>query len=196
VPANAETFLLVRGEAARLQRLVDDLQRLSRLEAGQEQLERTALSPYTVIEKALRQATAQFEEKGVTLENLAPPATPAVLADQDRLTQILLNLLGNALRYTPDGGKVSVSAAREQGWLAISVSDTGVGIAPEHLPHVFDRFYRVDESRSRSSGGSGIGLTIVRRLVEAHGGTIRADSRPGEGTTFTFTLPLATGSPR
>ncbi|HYM69513.1 MAG TPA: ATP-binding protein, partial [bacterium] len=116
----------------------------------------------------------------------------AVLIDPDRIGQVLVNLLGNALQYTPAGGRVEIRGRREHGHAAIAVTDTGVGIAAEHLAHVFDRFYRVDRSRTRASGGSGIGLTIARHLVEAHGGSIQAESAgPGLGSTFIVTLPLA-----
>jgi histidine kinase len=119
------------------------------------------------------------------------PGLPRVLADEDRIVQVLTNLTGNALQHTPENGKVTIIASRADGEAQISVHDTGIGIPPEHLPHIFDRFYRVDKSRSRrAGGGSGIGLTIARALVEAHGGRIWAES-PGEGqgSTFTFTLP-------
>ena len=107
--------------------------------------------------------------------------------------QVLTNLTGNALQYTPEGGRVTIIAKRINGEVEISVRDTGIGIPPEHLAHIFDRFYRVDKSRSRQAGGgSGIGLTIARALVEAHGGRIRAESAgEGQGSTFTFTLPVA-----
>jgi histidine kinase len=111
--------------------------------------------------------------------------------DEDRIVQVLINLLGNALQYTPTGGKVIVAASQKGGEVEISVKDTGIGIAPEHLPHLFTRFYRADKSRSRAGGGSGIGLTIARYLVEAHSGRIWATSPGlGKGSTFAFTLPL------
>jgi signal transduction histidine kinase len=134
----------------------------------------------------------QFEEKGVTLSNEISPTLPQVLADEDRLIQILINLIGNGLQYTPPGGRVEISATAQVDQLEIQIKDSGIGIAPEHLPLLFTRFYRVDKSRSRSSGGSGIGLTIVKHLVEKHGGQVRAESAgEGQGSTFIFTLPLA-----
>jgi histidine kinase len=132
----------------------------------------------------------QFEEKAVALEIDVPADLPWVRADEDRIGQVLLNLVGNALQYTPSGGRVCLSARSEGDWVRFSVEDTGVGIPPEHLLHIFERFYRVDKSRSRAGGGSGIGLTIARYLVEAHGGQIKAASDgPGQGSTFSFTLP-------
>ena len=130
----------------------------------------------------------------LTEASLPPLRLPAVLADGDRITQVLTNLVGNSLQYTPDGGQVSVSAtSRHQAEIQISVADTGIGIPPEHLPHLFTRFYRVDKSRSRQAGGgSGIGLTIARHIVEAHGGRIWVKSEgEGRGSTFTFSLPIA-----
>jgi histidine kinase len=111
--------------------------------------------------------------------------------DVGRIGQVLMNLLGNALQYTPAGGTVTISALQEKSYVLIRIVDTGVGIAPEDLPHIFERFYRADRSRSRSSGGSGIGLTIAKLLAEAHGGFIRAESAGlGKGSTFTLGLPI------
>jgi two-component system, OmpR family, sensor histidine kinase BaeS len=121
-----------------------------------------------------------------------PPHLPAVQADQDRAVQVLTNLLTNALRYTPAPGRVEVTAERHGDAVAISVSDTGIGLSPEHLAHIFERFYRVEMSRSRALGGSGVGLTIAKALVEAMGGQLQAHSAgPGHGSTFTVTLPVA-----
>ena len=115
-----------------------------------------------------------------------------MLVDEYRIGQVFTNLVGNALQYTPQAGRVVISAVAEADFVRISVADTGAGLAIEHLEHVFDRFYRVDKSRSRAAGGSGIGLTIARYLVEAHGGRIWAESSgEGQGSTFTFTLPVA-----
>ena len=114
------------------------------------------------------------------------------MADPDRLEQILVNLLSNAVNYTPEAGVIDISAHQEDNMVRISVHDNGIGIAAEHLPHIFTRFYRIDKSRSRPGGGSGIGLTISKHLVEAHGGRIRVESAgPGKGSTFSFTLPIA-----
>jgi two-component system sensor histidine kinase BaeS len=122
-----------------------------------------------------------------------PPDLPRILADEDRVIQILTNLTGNALQYTPERGKITISAKRLNDEVQISILDTGIGIPPEHLSQIFDRFYRVEKSRSRQAGGgSGIGLTIARALVEAHGGRIWVESAgDGNGSTFAFTLPTA-----
>jgi len=149
-------------------------------------------APAGLIRAALDRLRPQFEDKGVDLSLELPTALPQVNVDAGRITQVLLNLLGNALQYTPSGGRVAVSARREGGELVIAVQDSGIGLSSEHLPHVFERFYRVDKSRSRAGGGSGVGLTIARHLVEAHGGRLWAASPgPGKGSTFTFTLSLA-----
>jgi signal transduction histidine kinase len=126
----------------------------------------------------------------IALSVEAQPGLPAALADPDRLRQILSNLVRNAVRHTPEGGIIVLSAARERAWVVISVADTGEGIAPEHLPHVFDRFYRADQARSRSSGGAGLGLAIVRELVELMGGQVSVRSAPGEGSCFRVALPI------
>ena len=192
LPATPETYEQVRHEALRLGRLVDDLQELSRVESRSFELNRRSLALDVPLATTVKRLGRQFEEKGVKLTLNLPADLPPVLADEDRLTQILTNLIGNALSYTPAGGEVNVGAQRRGGELRIAIKDSGIGIPPEHLPHIFDRFYRVDKSRSRASGGgSGIGLTIARHLVEAHGGRIQAESEgAGQGSTFTFTIPV------
>jgi signal transduction histidine kinase len=130
-------------------------------------------------------------ESAVALSPDIPPGLPLVWADPNRLHQILSNLVRNAIRHTPEGGIVVLSARAEGDHVDIGVSDTGEGIAPEDLPHVFDRFYRADPSRTRSTGGAGLGLAIVRELVELMGGTVQADSTPGQGSTFTVSLPIS-----
>jgi signal transduction histidine kinase len=201
LPAEPATFQLVYREAARLQRLVQDLQDLSRVEAGQVKLSRRPTSVASLIQVAIDRLQPQFEDKGVTIAAHIPAGLPPVLADEDRIGQVLLNLIGNALQYTPAGGRVRVSVDWQPGdgsqatQLVVSIDDTGIGITAEHLSQIFERFYRVDKSRSRAGGGSGIGLTIARRLVELHGGRIWAESAgPGQGSTFYFTLPVAPGA--
>jgi signal transduction histidine kinase len=192
LPAEAETFLGVEHEVARLQRLVQDLQELSRAEAGQTALELRPVALSEVIRQVVERLAPQFEDKGVALQADVPADLPAVKADANRTVQVLVNLLGNALQYTPSGGHVSLRAGVEGKYARVAVQDTGIGLAVEHLPHVFERFYRVDRSRARSGGGSGIGLTIAKHLIEAQGGRLWADSPGiGQGSTFTLTLPLA-----
>ncbi len=188
----ADTFSGIEQELNRLQRLINDLEELSRAEAGQIPLDRHPVAPVLVMQAVTGRLASQFEAKDVTLNVEVSPNLPPVQADLTRTIQILTNLVGNALQYTASGGQVTIRAERRGPEVAFSVSDTGIGIAPEHLPHIFERFYRVDKSRSRVGGGSGIGLTIARHLVEAQGGQIWAESAgPGHGSTFTFTLPIA-----
>ncbi len=191
LPAQPETFHQIYAEADRLQRLVNDLQELSRVEAGAYSLSLRPLRLPELAANVQSRLAQQFSEKGVRLEIDIPPDLPTFPADEDRLYQVLLNLVGNGLQYTSAGGEVRLSARRREEQIEIEVQDTGIGISPEHLPHLFTRFYRVDKSRSRAGGGSGIGLTVARHLVEAHGGRIWAESDgPGRGSAFILALPL------
>lgn len=192
LPASAETYSQIHAEAERLSRLVDDLQELSRVESRAVQLNIHPTDSTALIQTVTKRLRHQFDEKRVTLTLNLPHDPILVLADEDRIIQVLTNLLGNALQYTPPGGEATVSIERGKTEARISVGDTGYGIAAEHLAHIFDRFYRVDKSRSRAHGGSGIGLTIANHLVEAHGGKIWAESAgENKGSVFVFTLPLA-----
>lgn len=192
LPATNETYQQIHTEADRLNRLVDDLQELSRVEARAYQLDIRPADVSTLARTVTKRLAPHSESKRISLDLELAPDLPRVLADEDRAVQVLTNLTGNALQYTPEGGRITISAKRIDNEVQISVSDTGVGIPPEHLSHIFDRFYRVDKSRSRQSGGgSGIGLTIARALIEAHGGRIWAESAgDGRGSTFVFTLPV------
>lgn len=186
LPANDTTFKTMHHEAERLSRLVDDLQELSRVETGAYKMDIKPIAVSHLVDTALHRLRQQFTNKDVSLTYNLPDDLPRVIGDEDRIGQIMINIVGNALQYTPIGGNVHVSAARQGGEVQISVKDTGIGIPSEHLPHIFDRFYRVDKSRSRRiSGGSGIGLTIAKHLIEAHGGRIWAESEgKGQGSTF------------
>lgn len=182
----------MQREVRRLERLVEDLREVSRVEAGQVVLHLAPTSLSDVVEAVLGRLGDQFRDKGIGVCVELPGHLPKVRADPDRLAQVLTNLLGNALQYTPTGGRVGVRAQQRGREVAVAVTDTGIGIPAEHLPYVFDRFYRVERSRSRGGGGTGIGLTIAKALVELHGGRIQAESLgPGRGSTFTFTLPVA-----
>ncbi|HEX9014387.1 MAG TPA: ATP-binding protein [Chloroflexota bacterium] len=193
VPPSEETWGFLISETGRLGRLVEDLQELSRAEAKQLPFSIGRISPLRPLEAATSRLRAAFEEKGVSLETALPPSLPDVLADEGRVIQVVTNLLANALRYSPSGAEVKLTARAEEEELVFEVADTGIGIASEHLPHLFERFYRVDRARTRAAGGSGIGLTIARSLVVAMGGRIWAESAgPGKGSIFTFTLPRAT----
>ena len=202
LPAEAATFLTIQREVSRLQRLVHDLEELSRAEAGQLSLKPRVVSVEELIGGATHYLDIQFEDKGVALHIQLSPSLklgdggPCQLSvDPGRITQVLLNLLGNALQYTSEGGQVTVRAWCDAQNFLIAVTDTGIGIKEEDLRHIFERFYRVDKSRSRISGGSGIGLTISKHIVYAHGGRIWAESDGlGQGVTVTFSLPLGTHS--
>ena len=191
LPANDATYQEVHREADRLKRLVNDLQELSRVEAKAYELRPQPVSVTALVETLVKRLEMQFADKGVALEIDLPDGLPRVNVDEDRIGQVLLNLTGNALQYTPEGGQVTLSAGVIENEVQISVADTGSGIPVEHLPHIFARFYRVDKSRSRAWGGSGIGLTIAKHLVEAHGGRIWVKSEGAMmGSTFTFSLPI------
>ena len=192
LPATPETYQQVHTEADRLQRLVNDLQELSRVESGAYQLKLEPVSPVNLIETMVSHLKRQFEEKGIHLETKLDAHLPNVLADKDRILQVLTNLIGNALQYTPPGGSVVITASKVKSEILISIIDNGIGISPDNLPFIFNRFYRTDKSRARASGGSGIGLTIAQALVKAHHGRIWVESAgEGKGSTFSFTLPVA-----
>ncbi|MBV6391170.1 MAG: Adaptive-response sensory-kinase SasA [Anaerolineales bacterium] len=192
LPASEETYQQVHAEAERLNRLVNDLQELSRVEARAYQLEVRPVDVSTLVRTVTRRLSPHAESKRILPDFELTPNLPLVLADEDRAVQVLTNLTGNALQYTSEGGRVTISAKRINHEIQFSIRDTGIGIPPEHLSHIFDRFYRVDKSRSRQAGGgSGIGLTIARALVEAHGGRIWVESAgEGQGSLFAFTLPI------
>jgi len=193
LPSTPETFNQIHREADRLSRLVDDLQELSRVEAKAYSLDIRSVTVSSLVQTTVKRLTPQARDKRITLHSDLPADLPPLQADEDRITQVLVNLVANAIQYTPEGGNVSITAARQADEIYISVKDTGVGIPPEHLANLFTRFYRVDKSRSRQAGGgSGIGLTIAKHLVEAHGGRIWAESKGnGHGSTFAFSLKIA-----
>lgn len=191
LPATNDTYEEIHAEAQRLNRLVNDLQELSRVESPAFQLERRPVELAGLVRTVLKRLSPAAAARGVDLRSEPLPELPSIKGDEDRLLQVLSNIVSNALSYTSDGGAVTLSARRVGDEIRIAVRDTGVGIAPEHLPRIFDRFYRVDESRSRRAGGSGIGLTIAKQLVEAHGGKIWVESGGlHKGSTFYFTLPV------
>jgi signal transduction histidine kinase len=182
----------VYDETVLLSRLVTDLRDLSLAEAGQLKLYQnpTELGEFIFAEIASVQTRCQ--EKQISISADLPSGLPLVLIDKDRVRQVLHNLVDNALRYTPAGGKIRIGAEyAKPGWVTLSVADTGSGIQSKDLPHVFDHFYKADRSRHRGHGGAGIGLAMVKRVVELHGGEVWVKSRKGKGTTFYFTLPVA-----
>lgn len=190
LPTSPQEIATLRDETALLARLVADLRLLSLAEAGQLKLERVKTDPAELVARAVEPFRVQAQSSQVELTVEIAPNLPSISMDADRIAQVIRNLLSNALRHTPSGGRVTVTCGRDQSHnLLVMVADTGEGIPPVDLPFVFDRFYRADKSRSRASGGSGIGLAIVKQLVEAHGGQVWAESQPRQGATFGFTLP-------
>ncbi|MDH6197497.1 two-component system sensor histidine kinase BaeS [Mycobacterium frederiksbergense] len=187
-----ETISMLRQQTHRLVRFAGDAAALAQAEESQATISPTPVSAHTVVAAAVAAAQDRFDDAGVALDWRADPDLPQLWADPHRLAQILGNLLDNALRHTPAGGRVSVDAGRNDGAdrVTLTVTDTGEGIPAEHLPYVFERFYRTDTARDRDHGGSGIGLAIVKALVEAQRGGIGAASGGGV-TTFTITLPTA-----
>lgn len=192
-PLSAEAVAEVHEETRLLARLISDLRDLSLAEAGQLPLHREPTDPGTLARSSAARFASRAGEKGVSLTVEAAEDLPEIDADPDRISQVLGNLLDNAMRHTPEGGEVSVrlEPAVNADEVRVTVRDTGPGIPREHLSNVFERFYRVDGARSKADGGSGIGLAVVRQLVEAHGGRVWAESPPGEGAAFGFALPAA-----
>jgi len=187
-----ETLEVMQAQTVRLARLARDVSAVSRAEEGYRTLDIRPVAPAELLDGAVAAAADRYRAEGVALAAEAAPALPAVPVDADRAGQVLGNLLDNALRYTPPGGHVVVAARRHGPHVRFTVTDDGEGIAAEHLPHLFERFYRADTARDRGHGGSGIGLALVKALVEAHGGRVTvASGGPGRGTTVTVDLPAA-----
>jgi two-component system sensor histidine kinase BaeS len=191
-----DAVAVMRTQTVRLRRLAEDISAVSRAEENQLDLRPRRVAAADLVAAAVNAARAHYAAKDVALRYQVSDRLPDVLADPDRIGQVLANLLENALRHTPPAGAVTVHARATGGGVQLSVADTGEGIPAEHLPHLFERFYRADTARDRSQGGSGIGLAVVRAVVTAHGGQVEAASGgPGAGATFTVTLPAVTIEP-
>lgn len=190
-PLDATHVAAVHEEVLLLGRLVGDLRLLSLAGVGQLKLDRAPVDLAELVQRVTGRFQAEASQKGVALVLEVPGAVRAVEADADRLSQVVGNLIGNALRYTPSGGRVAVRVRGAEGEAEVSIADTGPGISPDELPFIFDRFYRAGKARSQVREGSGLGLAIVKRLVEAHGGRIGVESEPGKGARFWFRLPVA-----
>jgi two-component system, OmpR family, sensor kinase len=186
---------IVTEETLRLESIIGDLLDLARLESGGAELQRSAAPVATLFARAATRHAQALADKSLTLETRIAPGAETVDGDARRLEQAVQNLVANAVRHTPSGGRITLSAesagSRE---VQLRVEDTGPGIAPEHLPHVFDRFYRADAARDQATGGSGLGLSIVRAIVERHGGRVKVESPPGRGAVFTLVLPVHVGA--
>jgi two-component system phosphate regulon sensor histidine kinase PhoR len=190
-PLTARRFLeIMVMETNRLTRLIDDLLQLSRLEDRRTVLRHERVDMATVVGRVVDIFQTRAQEKGVELGVEVEAHLPPVSGDPDMLAQVLVNLVDNAVKYTPEGGRITIRAGVVGGRLRVSVADTGVGIPEESLSRVFERFYRVDKARAREQGGTGLGLAIVKHIVEAHGGRVWAQSEVGRGSTFTFELPV------
>jgi heavy metal sensor kinase len=189
---HAETFLALQNDLDRLTGLVGSLLTLARADARELALDRNPLDLAGLIETTVETFQPRFAEAGVTLRLATSPC--ALVADADLLVQVLVNLIANALAHTPRGGTIEAGCRRDGGEALMWIADTGSGIAPEHQARVFDRFYRVDPGRARAGGGAGLGLSISRAIVEAHGGRIALQSKPGHGTRVEVVLPVASAA--
>ncbi|MBI5032749.1 MAG: HAMP domain-containing protein [Chloroflexi bacterium] len=188
-PLTTEQIALIHDETILLTRLVDDLRELALADAGQLKIARESTDLGALIVKTVDAFQVQAVEQNLTLKSEITNGLPKTNIDAQRIGQVLRNLVGNALRYTPPNGTITVQASHNGSEVTVRVHDTGQGISPENLPHVFERFWRGDKSRSRSGGGAGLGLAIAKQLIVAHGGAIGVESENGKGTTFWFTLP-------
>ena len=191
----ASDFLAsIDSEVDKMTQMVEELAELSRIETGQAKLKLQPTDINQLVEEVVTRLMPQAERRGIVLLTKLLPEPPMTQVDRERIQQVIVNLVHNAIKFTPAGGKATISTELRKGSLIVCVTDTGVGISKEDLPHVFERFYKVD--KARSGGGTGLGLAIAKHTVQAHGGSIRANSREGQGTSFTFSLPLQTAKPQ
>ncbi|MGE5674530.1 MAG: two-component system histidine kinase PnpS [Mycobacterium leprae] len=189
-PDTARHFVgIIQRESTQLKNLIEDLLDLSRIESGKMKIKKEPVAIGLLLTETAGRFAARAAELGLRFSLNVPPELPAIGGDPQRLAQVLVNLIDNALKYTPSGGSVTVTAADTGSTVTITVADTGIGIPQVDLPRIFERFYRVDKARSRATGGTGLGLSIVKHIVEAHGGSISVASTVGQGTSFAFTLP-------
>jgi signal transduction histidine kinase len=188
-----ERFETMYDETRRLQRLIGDLRLLSLADAGELRLQREPIAPRRLLDAVAAAYQPHAAQQQIAIEVEAADTLPAINVDRERMLQVFANIMSNALRHTPAGGRISLTAVQHGGEVQFTVADTGNGIAPEALPHIFERLYRADASRQIHDGGSGLGLSIARAIVELHGGSIAAQSAPSVGTTISMTLPVAAG---
>ena len=192
---NLENVASIHEQTVLLSRLVADLRDLALAEAGQLHLDLQPVDLASLVDRVIEGFEAQASDKGISLKVNVPADLPQINGDEQRLNQVLFNLISNALRHTPSGGTITTVGEIKENRVVIKVQDTGSGIPPEDLPHIFERFYRADRSRARTSGGSGLGLTIAKQIIEAHDGQIWVQSWLGAGSTFAFSLPVKGNSP-
>lgn len=193
VEADDATLKLIYEEVQLLSRLVDDLHELALAESGGLSLDRQVCDIGDIVRDVAGAMGYQAAAKGLKLHLEMPEIAATAFVDGQRIGQVVRNLLGNAINFTPEGGEITISVGQTKDGVSVSVADSGPGIPPEDLPYIFERFYRVDKARSRATGGSGLGLTIAKRLIEAHGGQLTAESTPGKGSVFTIKLPAYGG---
>jgi len=189
---NIKEFInIIYQESNRMANLIDDLLDLSKIESGKIKMNFSALEIKPIIERCLAVLEKPIKEKNLSVSFNIPKSLSKVMADEIRLTQVLLNLLDNAVKYTNEGGKITIDVFEKDDFVQVDITDTGIGIPEEDLPRIFERFYRVDKARSRQLGGTGLGLSIVKHIVLAHGGKVWVKSKLGSGSTFSFTIPRA-----
>ncbi len=187
-----EFLRVIDRHATRMARLIDDLLILSRLESHQMPIVASPLDVRELVISTLKTFEKQAGDKGISMSADVPEELPKVNGDRDRLEQVVVNLLDNAIKYTPAGGSVNVGARREGTDVVVEVKDTGIGIPPGDLSRIFERFYRVDKARSRELGGTGLGLAIVKHIIQGHNGRLSVHSTPSKGSTFSFSLKACT----
>ncbi|NIV39841.1 MAG: two-component sensor histidine kinase, partial [Anaerolineae bacterium] len=191
-PQTIDRYLhTAQREIRSLSHLIDDLFELAQIEAGGLPLDKSENSLSDLVSDTIESFSELAARREVTLEGRADPAVDPVVMDTQQIGRVLSNLVGNALRHTPPRGTVRVQAVAQPDGARVEIQDTGEGIPAQDLPHVFERFYRGEKSRSRATGGAGLGLAIAKGIVEAHGGSIDVESQPGQGTRFAFTLPIS-----
>jgi len=179
------------NESDRMTKIVQDLLELSRFDSGKSPLEIERFSIESAVRAVYDSVALEAKKHGQTVNLELEWKLPSIFGDRARIEQVLLNILSNALKYTPDGGTIDIYSGRDGKMVWIRIIDTGIGIPAADMPHVFDRFYRVDKARSRESGGTGIGLSIAKEIITRHGGDIRMESALHEGTSVTIYLPIA-----
>lgn len=189
---NAKDFIeIIYRDSDRLAKLIDDLLDLSKIEKGELKMVFLPTDIQEVINRTIKVLESQAKRKSISVNLNIPEGLPKILADETRISQVVLNLIDNAIKYTPDGGRVLISTSAKDRLVQVNVTDTGIGIPEKDIPRIFERFYRVDKARSRELGGTGLGLSIVKHIIQAHEGKVWVKSELGQGSTFSFTIPQA-----